>query len=607
MANRITIKYALILIFIGFATQNTLQIEGSCSRSRKCAKNLEVKNDAFFCRNVHVGCSQNIGCNLQVNNDLIVGGKITACGIPDLCSFINNLPVTGPTGPRGPRGFTGPTGPAGATGATGPTGPIINPCSAIFITAADIPYTITAPGYYVLSESVEYAPLVAIPAITIDADDVVLDLCNNTITQVNDLAGVVGIQVNPNHSSVEIQNGRESITDFTSAGILVLEGNSVIRLTNLSVLRCGRSTFIGQITIPPAQTFDYAAGIAFRGTDQNHITNVTIRNIAATFNTAPAAIVPSGALAAGMFMQLVDNALIEDSAFNQNGPSATTPNIAAGTVFAGSTSIKVVNCMGNNNIATESSAGFLGAPSASQVPTQRIEFVGITVNDNATGTNSAGMALLLVQDFSIRQTTGQGNSFATFILVSCQNGVIEDCAAPGQQTNGFLTIGSSSVVVKNCTATGNTLASIMGVGTGFVDGNGQNNTYDYCVAINNGTNVPNDGGGFAVSDGTNISITNSISKGNQGVGIRVSGGSSQGFFKDNIVNSNTQGGIVDFSGFFPNTNAYISNYAELNGVTNYLLPTGTPIRNWTLTTPPDPVDNNGILDPQLDNISIVSI
>src|SRR3989442_7492569 len=74
---------------------------------------------------------------------------------------------------------------------------------------ATLPYDITVPGYYVLKSDFTYnAALSTIPAISIDADHVVLDLCSHSLSQsqANVTPGVNGIQINPSHNDIEIRN-----------------------------------------------------------------------------------------------------------------------------------------------------------------------------------------------------------------------------------------------------------------------------------------------------------------------------------------------------------------------------------------------------------------
>jgi hypothetical protein len=478
-------------------------------------------------------------------------------------------------------------------------------CSVTVITAAQIPYTILTPGHYVLGENTNYSPLLSVPAITIDSDDVVLDLCNNTLTQTNDLPDVVGIQVNPNHSSITIENGNESIRDFTSAGILVTEGNTVISLRDITVIGCGRITPLGSLIFDSSTPVPYSAGIAFRGTDTSHITNVTINSINSLLNEAPSSITAQ-TITGGLVAVFADNVLIENSSFNQNGRQGISPSLGGGVIIAASSSVKITNCMADSNFGTFAAAGMITIASDTLVFSRELEFIRNMYNNNLSVSGMcAGIALLQAQNFSLRECTSHGNLFSGFVLVGSQSGIIQDCIATGGQNIGFLIQSSSSNVFKQCFCLGNNSTNPGDTAGGFLDGDGQNNVYEDCVAVNNGNTSPTFTGGFLIANGTSISITDSTTKFNQGPGIFVAN-SQQGFFNNNNVIANLQGGIIDNdAGSLTNSNAYSSNYAERNGgAGNYALPAGAPVRLWVLGTPPSPVDNNGILDPQLDNMSL---
>jgi hypothetical protein len=75
-------------------------------------------------------------------------------------------------------------------------------CHPIIITT--LPYDIVLPGYYVLKSDFTYNAIGTTPAISIDADHVVLDLCSHSLSQLqtNVSSGVNGIQINPNHKSL---------------------------------------------------------------------------------------------------------------------------------------------------------------------------------------------------------------------------------------------------------------------------------------------------------------------------------------------------------------------------------------------------------------------
>lgn len=110
-------------------------------------------------------------------------------------------------------------------------------------------FVISKPGKYCLVDSISWAPnapqiidyYAPIAAIVIDADNVVLDLCHNTLSQSNKVEAVVGIMVKTGHQNVTIVNG--TVQNFSYMGIYVQGGQKNIFIgdddTKLIVKGCG--------------------------------------------------------------------------------------------------------------------------------------------------------------------------------------------------------------------------------------------------------------------------------------------------------------------------------------------------------------------------------
>jgi len=114
-----------------------------------------------------------------------------------------------------------------------------NSCVASPITKASVGtsgYTITVPGAYIFVDNIDFAPVGATNAITINADDVVLDLQGFTLAQANAIAGVNGIVVG-NHSNSVIKNG--AVNGMTSDGIQISAGASDVACSALQIRSCG--------------------------------------------------------------------------------------------------------------------------------------------------------------------------------------------------------------------------------------------------------------------------------------------------------------------------------------------------------------------------------
>ncbi|MGE0009207.1 MAG: hypothetical protein AB7F19_01585 [Candidatus Babeliales bacterium] len=148
-------------------------------------------------------------------------------------------------------------------------------------------------------------------------------------------------------------------------------------------------------------------------------------------------------------------------------------------------------------------------------------------------------------------------------------------------------------------------------------GDPSNLTYSDCVVHN--VRTINDGiyaAGFLINGTENQVVRCSANQvvGSSAYGILLgSTNSSQGtrcIIANNRVTHCDTYGIVDATNWNVSHNIFNSNYAYLNGIAgnnNYQINfTVNPVRAWSTTGAPDPVDQFGILDPELDNLDIRS-
>lgn len=123
----------------------------------------------------------------------------------------------------------------------------------------DTPFVISAPGKYVLNQDIVFLPAVDFtPAIQILSNDVVLDLCNHTLSQGNMTSNSYGIQIGEGYfyndpdavlQNITIQNG--TIRNFVDVGIFCYNASfdgptaqvyySNLNFINLSILQCGNN------------------------------------------------------------------------------------------------------------------------------------------------------------------------------------------------------------------------------------------------------------------------------------------------------------------------------------------------------------------------------
>lgn len=113
-------------------------------------------------------------------------------------------------------------------------------CIGNAITSANVGttgYTITTGGNYFLASTINFSPVTALNAITINADNVVLDLAGKSLIQANSTAGVNGISINPSVTNVTIKNG--IIANMTVDNIKTGTGNSNIVIESVQLSGAG--------------------------------------------------------------------------------------------------------------------------------------------------------------------------------------------------------------------------------------------------------------------------------------------------------------------------------------------------------------------------------
>ena len=112
--------------------------------------------------------------------------------------------------------------------------------------------TITCPGRYCLDSNIKFNPdEPGLVAITIDSDDVVLDLCGHVLKQGNAVKYTTGILIAEGRRNVTILGTYGAVRDFTEFGIRVRGHTSNVTIgddTTLEVTRCGFADYQGEIT-----------------------------------------------------------------------------------------------------------------------------------------------------------------------------------------------------------------------------------------------------------------------------------------------------------------------------------------------------------------------
>ncbi len=88
-------------------------------------------------------------------------------------------------------------------------------------------FVITQPGIYCFGESINFAPADALPAISVQASNVKINLCTKKLQQANEIFGVTGIELNAGYENIEIANG--TICNFQGAAVdAFIDGREIV-------------------------------------------------------------------------------------------------------------------------------------------------------------------------------------------------------------------------------------------------------------------------------------------------------------------------------------------------------------------------------------------
>lgn len=405
---------------------------------------------------------------------------------------------------------------------------------------------ITKPGYYCLSENVTYKPHYDnVPAITIKADDVILDLsthvlsqCPNTFAQFDNTSAIV---VESGYNFVTIKNGR--IHNFSNNGVIVKSDNLSpddhhgIVIQKIVVNDCGKIT-----TFTDLQPFNARSGIGVYGTtdcviqdcETSGITslvdteaictffvdNLLIKNCLSHDNISDS----NGGFLGGIEVNFFNNAVIEGSASYKNIGMQTVgiwPLVGANLVTN--------SCQTHENLGTSFSAGIAiylvdgGLLTNSQANFNVAKSENLESRIFCTGIQSASQSTVEIQNCS-----------ANYNLATSDSGLLATgCAGFDMNTVG-------SCILKNCTAEGNS---------------------NYCIDENAGGSNIRGGlcGGFDCDRASNVLLEDCVAIANNpqpgGVASKVAGFYAsifpEGGYIENIVYKNCTS--LNHSSDFPGT------------------------------------------------------
>lgn len=453
----------------------------------------------------------------------------------------------------------------------------------VVINQSDLPYLISRPGRYCLSQTSTWAPTAdgtcadPVAAITIASNNVDLNLNNYTLSQVIGGNGLparsfaVGVKINSGLNNIRIHDG--TIQNIGSVGIygLVTPGSSLnnIIIENVRLLSCGTNSGV-------AGTFDNcespaalnnAGGIVLAGSISGFppiasslVNNITLRNVT-TRNCGQL----DHASNAGASIAAANKVLVENCQFLDTGKDDATfvlnqaqglnvylvnditvsnsnflgvvgfGSFINGAIFELSSDITVTNCVASGVILrgiANGSAGVFNTVDATGFKFAENDRNVVVRNCTAesilcTATPSAGLVV-------------NANGFETHLN---NNILFENCVAQDvvQQSAGgsfgFL-LGCNNGTFNNCVAK-SISTNTAGIESGsagialrnfspwnffFVAPAVQTgNVLDHCLAENVGNAAVSLAAqaGLILDNQDNSIIKNSISRGNQGTGIAV--------------------------------------------------------------------------------------
>lgn len=539
------------------------------------------------------------------------------------------------------------------------------------ITAEDIGcrgFTIRYPGSYCLNGNegkngiLLWRPAQAANVITIDADNVTLDLNKTTIIQKSSSTRAsTAIRILPGHKNIKIYNGAlvgftadalvaTSTTNLFIEDLLITENrNRGFFIPNfffgsINILSC-LNVNLQNITVSDMEIGSYTdllgAGILLINSDTFTIKNCEVVNGRVDAGTLTQCL--------GISTILCENGVIENCRVSHCHSSGIMP--AFGYVF--SQNILSKNCIANYNTGRQTTSGYYPQISDS------LQFINCEANNNLStcqdchgfpyfiSTNGFFSGCRALNNFAVNPTGGFNEKCTGFEILVCRNCIVEKCDAYNNSTTnpirhyaaGFANGNSTNVVFRQCISIGNNAIgnSSRGVGFGpaldprfFAPSTGT--VWENCIAEGNFGDVQSLG--FDLFGQIGAILTGSISQNhgstlfNNGVGILSDGPYDEGnpvdvpcnvvpvvvitqnaeshvLVRDNTVANNSFIGIMDTTSA---ENLYMNNVVFNNG-TNFVgtvFTTGTPIRSWTVTGVPSPTNNNGVTGDNLDNLNAIA-
>lgn len=551
-----------------------------------------------------------------------------------------------------------------------PCPPHVDCANAAPITPEDVGskgFVIKKSGYYCLKGKngiLSWNPSEMANTITIDADNVILDLNNTTIIQkASSRFASRAINVLPGHHNITIQNG--NLAGFTAEALYASTAENLC---------------IENIWITDNQNRNaYIPSLAFGSVHVQSSYNVILKNITvanSAISSPLSEIIMAGILLVNNETFLVENCEVVDAhleapivsqclgismLLTQNGvidrcrvSDCVSSGIMPAFGYFLSQNILTQNCTANYNTGTQTTSGYYSQVSDS------LQFINCEANNNHStcqdchgfpyfvSTNGFFSNCRALNNSAVNPSEGFNEKTTGFEILVCSNCILEKCEAYNNTaTNpirhyaaGFANGNTNNVVFKNCISIGNNALGNTSRGVGFgpaldprFSGPSAGTIWENCIAEGNFGDAQSIGFDLFGQIGGLLTGSISLNHGsvliNNGIGILSNGAYDQGnpvdipcdvvpivvltenveqhvIVKDNTVANNNFIGIADTTNA---NNLYVNNTVFNNG-NNYLGPIfteGTPIRDWSVSSPPSAANNNGVVGDKLDNLNAVSL
>ncbi|WP_437681036.1 right-handed parallel beta-helix repeat-containing protein [Sorangium sp. So ce131] len=462
------------------------------------------------------------------------------------------------------------------------------------------------------------------------------------------VSGNVGIFAD-GRRRLAIKNG--SVASVQGVGIVVKDCRHV-DLLDLAVRRCGGDGVIDTSFLRRNGGI-FVMGTKDAGGNVTFASDVRMINCVCSENTSRLDFV----VTLGALVLFCDNVEVRRCVFNHTANTSAQPSgvqfNVVGVDFVICRNVLVEDCEAHDNTSGGEPAGFFAWG-------ENYKFLRCRANRNftLTGNRACGFNISTTSNLEMVECEADGNynanpaasadavrDFSALgfrIGRAVHRGLLERCRAIGNHSvgvnapaGGFALHSTTQVVLKGCAAIGNRNASGAaqngGLAAGFLASaplpdpeggfvGGEENAFIDCIA--DGTTVdriplfvqppappvdaglsrgdPQKAAGFLLDGQQDARIVGCQAANNHGKGIWLRA-CRRALIEGNTLSRNTLSGVHDEDPRGPS--AFAGNVAHLNGSRhrdNYVgLPAGTPVRKWTLGSPPlaSPAD-------RLDNVSI---